>query len=492
MKKLNSSIRIRLFLILSASILFIIFMLLIINTFIYKPFFIYSKQQTLEDIYAQINAYYNNPEIERNIESELEKVAVINGIDIIIKTNEGVSIYASNKDFIQNLSKLDEATQTQTPDGEVLVSKKNMTIREVHDKSTGIKFMVLYGKLDNGYYMVIRLPISSIEESAKLSNTFLYITGTCVIIISGIILLFISRRFTKPILELEDIAEKVSNLDFSKKYTIKNTDDEIDNLGKSINRMSRELEKTIKKLQEKNTDLEKDIEAKSKIDEMRKQFISDVSHELKTPIALIQGYAEGLKENINNDEESREFYVDVIIDEANKMDILVKKLLELMKLEYQAMEFNNIDFDIVELINEVIRKSKVMLDEKDIEIRFDYNEKIIVKADEFYIEKVITNYLTNAIKYATEVNGENYIEITIKEVEDKIRINIFNTGEQISTQDISKIWNRFYKTDISRNREDGSTGIGLAFVKAIMNNYQNQYGVKNEKNGVRFYFELNK
>ena len=256
--------------------------------------------------------------------------------------------------------------------------------------------------------------------------------------------------------------------------------------------MSRELEKTITKLQEKNTDLEKDIEAKSKIDEMRKQFISDVSHELKTPIALIQGYAEGLKENINTDKESRDFYVDVIMDEANKMDTLVKRLLELMKLEYQALEFNNLNFDIVELINEVFRKSKVMLEEKQIQIKFEVDSQIMVYADEFYIEKVITNYLTNAIKYATEIDKQKYIEITIKEIQDKVKISIFNTGKNIAIQDLSKIWNRFYKTDTSRNREDGSTGIGLAFVKAIMNNYGNKYGVENHENGVEFYFELDK
>src|SRR5699024_10155157 len=139
-------------------------------------------------------------------------------------------------------------------------------------------------------------------------------------------------------------------------------------LGKNINTMSDKLETTIKQLRENNSELEKDIEEKSKIDDMRKQFISDVSHELKTPIALIQGYAEGLIENVNNDEESRKLYAEVILDESNKMDTLVKQLLELMKLEYGKREFNNEKFEIVELINEVIRKCKVMIDEKNIQI----------------------------------------------------------------------------------------------------------------------------
>ena len=489
MKKLNSSIRVRLFLILSVSVLAIVFLLIIINTFIYRPFFVYSKEQTLKDIYKNINTYYNENVREEVIIEQLERIALINGIDILIKTNENISIYASNKDFMQNISQLEASPYI---DGKVLEKQKDFMVREVNDKATGITFMVLNAELDNGYYIIIRLPISSIDESAKISNTFLYITGTCVIVIAGVMILFVARSFTRPILELEEIAKRVANLDFSKKYKVKNTEDEIDNLGKSINRMSSELEKTIKILQEKNLGLERDIEEKSKIDEMRKQFISDVSHELKTPIALIQGYAEGLKENINTDEESRNSYVDVILDEANKMDTLVKRLLELMKLEYQALEFNNTDFDIVELINETIRKSKVMIDEKGIKIKVESRDREIVHADEFFIEKVITNYLTNAIKYTTEGNKKKYIKIKVSEDNDKIKISVFNTGNHISIEDMPKIWNRFYKADMSRNREDGSTGIGLAFVKAIMNNYDNRYGVENVENGVEFYFELDK
>ena len=312
------------------------------------------------------------------------------------------------------------------------------------------------------------------------------------IIISAVIVSYVSRRFTDPILELNDIAKRMSNLDFSHKYNATSTDDEINNLGKSINTMSAQLEKTIKQLRENNIELEKDIEEKSKIDEMRKSFISDVSHELKTPIALIEGYSEGLLENVNSDEESRKFYAEVILDEANKMDKLVKKLLELMKLEYGKREFNDQEFNIVELEKEVVRKSKVMLDEQKVEIEFDTEDEIQVFADDFYIEQVVTNYLTNAIKHVKEVNGKKIINIKneIDVNKNKVRINVFNTGENIKEEDINRIWNRFYKIDDSRNREDGGTGIGLSFVRAIMNNYQNKYGVINKEDGVEFYFEL--
>ena len=255
--------------------------------------------------------------------------------------------------------------------------------------------------------------------------------------------------------------------------------------------MSDKLEKTINQLKEANIELEKDIEHKSRIDEMRKQFISDVSHELKTPIALIQGYAEGLQENVITDEESRKFYVEVILDEANKMDKLVKQLLELMKLEYGKREFNNIKFDMTELIREVIRKTSVMLEGQNIKVKFEAKEPVYVYADEFYIEQVITNYVTNAIKHVEERNKDILIEIRIEKRENgKARIYVYNTGTPISEENQNRIWNRFYKIDTSRNREKGGTGIGLSLVKAIMNNYKNAYGVYNRDNGVEFYFDL--
>jgi len=223
---------------------------------------------------------------------------------------------------------------------------------------------------------------------------------------------------------------------------------------------------------------------------MRKQFISDVSHELKTPIALIQGYAEGLIENVNSDEESKKFYAEVILDESNKMDTLVKQLLELMKLEYGNRQFNNEKFNIIELINEIIRKCNVMIENKKINIKFYPTKPIYVLADSFYIEQVVTNYLTNAIKHCEEIDGKKEIEINIIQKEGKIRVSIYNTGENISEEDMERIWGRFYKVDSSRNRETGGSGIGLSVVKAIMNNYKNDYGVINEQNGVQFYFEL--
>ena len=463
-----------------------------VNNFVFGQFFLYSKTKALKSVYRGINQYYNSGE-NSDIESKLEQISIRNNFDIVIKDKQNINIYTSNKDFFSTLGEMNEIKKNlYSNDIEEIEKGDNYTIRKIKDNTNGFSYILFSSKLDNGYLLYIRLPINAIQESVKISNNFLYLMAGFTILISAVIVSYVSRRFTDPILELNNIAKRMSNLDFSHKYRIKDADDEINNLGKSINVMSDKLEKTIKQLRSTNIELEKDIEEKSKIDEMRKSFISDVSHELKTPIALIQGYSEGLLENVNSDEESRKFYAEVILDETNKMDKLVKQLLELMKLEYGKRELNNIEFNIVELEKEVVRKSKVMLEEKNMDIRFETPDDINVFADDFYIEQVITNYMTNAIKNIEQVNGEKYILIKneVDVEKNKVRVKIFNTGKNIPEEHISKIWNRFYKVDEARNREKGGTGIGLSFVKAIMNNYNDGYGVINKENGVEFYIEL--
>lgn len=492
-KEKLKSIRVKLFVTLVVVVAIIIMMLIVINNFVLETFYLYSKQKNLINTYVAINNYYNNPDSNLNLERELEKVAFQYNFDILIKTDKNINIYSSNKDFLSTINTINNMVKKFNKEDErTIYQDDNIIMSKTEDTKNGLTFILLNADLDNGYQLYIRMPLASIQESVKISNKFLYLIGGFTILIGGIVVSFISKRFTKPILELNQIAKSMSNLDFSKKYRINDTEDEVNNLGRSINTMSDKLETTINQLRKTNIELEKDIEEKSKIDEMRKQFISDVSHELKTPIALIQGYAEGLIENVNTDAESKKFYAEVILDESNKMDKLVKQLLELMKLEYGKREFNNQEFNMEELEQEVVRKCQMMLEEKNIKLEMDTNTSVPVMADEFYIEQVLTNYITNAIKNVAEVNKEKVIRIEneINVEKNKVRIKVFNTGENILEEDLSRIWNRFYKADTSRNREAGGSGIGLSLVKAIMNNYKNTYGVVNKENGVEFYFEL--
>ncbi len=490
--KLFSSIRTKLFLSLCIIVLAIISSLILLNNFVLGEFYLFNKKNNLKTAYAIINDYYNNGNNQNDINNELEKIAVKNDFDILIKNNSNENIYISSKDFFSGMLQMSILSSNVEDDKRKIIEKNNKyTISESYDTATNIKYIILTAVLDNNYRIYIRMPMASIEESVAISNEFLYIIAIFVILFGGIVITIVSRRFSKPIEELDDIAKKMANLDFSQKYNVSQANDEIDNLGKSINQLSNKLEATIKQLKATNLELEKDVEEKSQIDEMRKSFISDVSHELKTPIALIQGYSEGLIENVNTDDESKKFYAEVILDEATKMDKLVKQLLELMKLEYGKLTFNNDNFDVKELEKEILRKSQVMIEKENIEVEEDESKSIIVYADSFYIDQVLTNYITNAIKYSTEINGKRKIKISNQILDNsKVRITVFNTHHGLSEEELARIWNRFYKIDESRNRENGGNGIGLSLVKAIMNNYGNKYGVRNVAGGIEFYFEL--
>ena len=490
-KEKLKSVRVKLFLVLCVVTILLVICLIAINSLVLENFYIYNKTNTIKEVYNKINKYYKDPDLAINLETELKKIAFRNNFDILIQSDTDLILFSTNKDFLSSIEVAKEKYKTYLEERKnLLYSDAKMTIRKIDDTSNSLNYILLYGKLDNGYSLYMRIPIAPIEESVRISNNTLIVIGIATVIISAFVASLISKRFTSPILQLNDITKKMAKLDFEQKYRINDSDDEINELGKNINTMSDKLESTIKQLRETNSELEKDIEEKSKIDEMRKHFISDVSHELKTPIALIQGYAEGLIENVNNDDESRKFYAEVILDESNKMDVLVKQLLELMKLEYGKRKFNDEEFDVVELINEVIRKCNVMLEENKIQVVFDEKKPIYAYADDFYVEQVVTNYFTNAIKHAKEVNGKKQIKITIQNVKNKIRVSVFNTGDKIPEEDLTRVWGRFYKIDDSRNRENSGSGIGLSIVKAIQNNYQNEYGVQNLSNGVEFYFDI--
>lgn len=497
-KNLFKSVRTKLFFTLCIVILMIIFFFIVINNVVLETIYYLSKTEESLNVYEYINE--NFPKTAEDLKeghylSEIEKISVKNNFEILVLQEEN-QVYATNKNFVTDFGTINDITYDVNYSifnkTDIMYSKENVSIRKIVNRNNGFYYILLDAVLENGNELYIRTPVDPIQQSVSISNRFIYVLGVAAIILGGIAITFITGRFTKPIEELNDIANEMAKLNFKRKYRINDSEDEIDELGKSINTLSDKLEETINQLKVNNSELEKDIEEKSKIDEMRKQFISDVSHELKTPIALIQGYAEGLVENVTSDEESRKFYTEVILDEANKMDKLVKRLLELMKLEYEDRKFNDDKFDLVELINSVVKNSKVVLDEKKIKVDFKEEGPIYVFADDFYIEQVVTNYFTNAIKNVEEIDKVKEIKITIKKSKEvgKYRVTVFNTGKKIDEENLNRIWTRFYKIDTARTRSKGGTGIGLALVKAIMTKYNNAYGVKNKKNGVEFYFDI--
>ncbi len=371
-------------------------------------------------------------------------------------------------------------------EGDVLKRQEDSVIQKVHDRYVGLDYVECWGQYEKGNYFLIRSPLESIEESTSISNRFYFFVGLLVLILSGALVMLYLHRKLMPIDELTRLSRKMADLEFDEKYS-SHVGNEIDVLGESFNKMSSQLEKTISELKSANLELTKDIENKIRIDEQRKEFLDNVSHELKTPIALIQGYAEGLKENISDDPESRDFYCDVIMDEADKMNKLVKSLLTLNQLESGKDPVVMERFDLTSLILGVLQKMDIMIRQNEAAVVFEQEKPVYVWADEFKIEEVLTNYISNALHH---LGGERQVEIRIDREGDRAKVSVFNNGEPIPAEDIANLWDKFYKVDKARTREYGGSGIGLSIVKAIMESHGQEYGVRNYENGVEFYFTL--
>ena len=371
---------------------------------------------------------------------------------------------------------------------QVLSSGKDYTLLRQTDERLQSEYLVLLGTLKNGNNLYMRAAVESIRESASITNQFFVMVSTGAIILSVILIIVLSKGISHPIHALSDIARRMTQLDFDAKYIpVRHVSREIDELGNSMNELSETLEETISELKTANVSLQQDIEKKEQIDEMRKEFLSNVSHELKTPLALIQGYAEGLKECINDDAESRDFYCDVIMDESEKMNHMVKQLLTLNQLEFGNDTVEMTRFDITELIDGVIQSASIMAAQKQVNIEFYREGPVYVWGDEFKVEEVITNFLTNAMNHAA---GEKKITIRFQKHDHLVRMSVFNTGDPIPEEDLDKIWVKFYKVDKARTREYGGSGIGLSIVKAIMDSFHQKCGAVNHPDGVEFWMEL--
>lgn len=348
------------------------------------------------------------------------------------------------------------------------------------------EYLEMYGRLSTGISFIMRTPLESIRESAKIANRFFAYVGVLGTAAGGIIMWFMARRMTKPILELNRISEQMVHLNFEAKYKGK-AGDEIDLLGENINKLSASLEKSISELKTANNELHKDIENKVAIDEMRKEFLANVSHELKTPIALIQGYAEGLKEAVNDDAESRSFYCEVIMDEAAKMNRMVQKLLTLNQLESGSDQVTMERFDVTALVKNYLQSASILTRQNGIAVCMEAYGPVFVWADEYKTEEVFTNYFSNAVNHC---GGEKKIVVSLEKRGQKVRVGVFNTGSPIPEDSLPHLWEKFYKVDKARTREYGGSGVGLSIVKAIMESMHQEYGVENYQNGVLFWFEL--
>lgn len=458
------------------------------NILFLRSYFFQMRQRDIVNVYYQLNRISKeNSFMSPKFQKEINDLCDIYGISIIVM-NKDFQIIASIRGEDEEIKEeLINNFLSENPDAEIIEETEQYVLQVTVDEQNGYTYLELWGTLENGYRFLVTSPMQSLEKSATISNKFWLFAGSISAFTGGIMIIYVTNRITKPIRKLTEISERMSNLDFDAKYESKG-DNEVDRLGQHMNQLSTKLEQTISELKTANNELKKDIEKKEEVDLMRKEFLANVSHELKTPIALIQGYAEGLKMGINDDDsESRNFYCDVIMDEANKMNEMVKKLMSLNELEFGNEPVQMERFNISELIHNYLQSMELLFKQNEIQVECDIPNSVYVWADEIQIEEVIRNYVTNAMNHA---EGAKVIRIWMEQRPEAVRIYVYNTGAPIPKDSIEHIWDKFYKVDKARTREYGGSGVGLSIVKAVMEGINQDYGVKNEEDGVTFYFEV--
>ena len=538
------SIKFKITLLLVVTVTCLVAMLIGFNSIFSEKVYMNRKQKSMINSYENVNEImqkYTDLQIDKDTMcADMENISTAKGISVLVVDSSWCTIYVStqgddsmmerlrmsifNGDIFKNNGSQDKAPEPKDQEDDsdnpadkddkkehrkrlediidmsgtslvenrtIISSNDNYTLQKVYDERLGDYYLEIWGTLDNGYSIILRTPIQGIKDNVNISTTLIKYVGGAILAVGIIAAFVVSTYITRPIKQLSNIAEKMSEMDFNARYEGSDKG-EIGLLGKSMNNMSEKLEQNIAELKKANLELKKDIDKKEKLEIMRTDFLSNVSHELKTPIALIQGYAEGLKEGITDDPESMEFYCDVIMDEANKMNTMVKRLLTLNQIEFGNDEPEMERFDINELIASVADANAIRAGQKNMSIVFDNrNEHNFVWADEYKTEEVLTNYISNALNHC---DGKRAIEVRTEKSENggTITVTVYNSGKNIADEDLERIWEKFYKTDKARTREYGGNGIGLSIVKAIMEGMNQQYGVQNFDNGVEFWFTLDR
>lgn len=467
---------------------FIIFSLLIQQIF-FEKFYIHKKKKEAEKIITSFAKVYSDTGDLKEAFTKSIEVEEVLGHRFIILDNNGDLKYIINpvndKFAKGDTIAISDILLKIKTDGLILYLQQDKYLTHVYfNRRFPSNNIVSIYNYKNFEYIVLISSLQPINEASNVIGEF-YLYFLLAGVVATIVLSFIySKTVSKPILEIKEVADRMANLDFSRVIDIK-TDDELGMLATAINTMSRNLKNALESLREANKKLEEDIEKEKRLEKMRRDFVAATSHELKTPISLIQGYLEAFKDDIFS-KEDKNYYIDILLDETNKMNNLVNDMLDLSHLESGKYNLQIEEFNLSQLTKRVINKFNSSLNEKNIQVELDLND-IVVKADFNRLEQVISNFLTNAIRHTS-----GKIKINLFDEIDYVKMEVINSGEKIPQDEIENIWDKFYKVDKSGNKKFGGTGLGLSIVKNIVQLHGGNVGVNNLEDGVCFYFTIPK
>lgn len=402
------------------------------------------KISSMKDSYSEIKKAakkfgFNSDEFDIVFRKSIEK----DNVEIVIRDNESSNLKVSTNEYeilAFDLMSYIFGRPANISDEEIEIAE-DYEVHYVVDTKTQFSYIDMWGRIDDEILFLMRSPVEGIRESINVAKGFL----TIVVVVLTVALVFSIILFIRAL--------------------------------------------TILELRSKNAQLEKDIQQKEYLERMRSEFLSNVSHELKTPLAIVQGYAEGLTDLADGDADTTRYYCDVILDETSKMNQIVQKLININRIEFGEIKHTYESFDIVSMIGDYVCSSEILLSNNAITFEMPDYEPIIVYSDANSIEEVINNYFSNAIHYAT---NEKIIKVTIEEVDEYIKVYIYNSGEKIPEESIPHLFEKFYKVDAARTREYGGSGVGLSIAKALLDSLEEEYGVKNVSGGVEFFFTVHR
>ena len=496
MKKFNvkprlSRIRAKLFATLFAALVLFIVLITIFSTPVLFQTFSYQTYKRLSTVAQEVNSI--SP-VSVTYYFDLSEIAEVNNASFELINPDGTLSYSSDDGSAHSSSHFSSSSFSGSfySDLQLTTSRHYVADLDNFDVlrkiASNTEYFVYSRELDTGETIHVYAEVADVEEIVDAAGKVYSTISVMMIIILAVIFYLLITKFTKPLVEMNAITKDMAKMNFERKCENYGKD-EIGELGESINTLSTALDATLMDLKDKNEQLERDIELRLALDNARKSFINNVSHELKTPIAIISGYAEGLCMGISDDPKIIKEYCQIINDESNKMNALVVELLELSKLESKSQPFTPDYFSLSEKLGSLLNHLSLLFEQNGITVRNNVPDNLICYAQQDKIEIVLKNYITNA---ASHCNGSKEIIIDCKENNNLIEVSVFNTGEHIADHDMPELWDSFYRADKAHGRKENRFGLGLSIVRSIMENHNCGYGVKNVEGGVVFTFEVSK
>ena len=440
--------------------IFVVLILIFLWTFqvlFLNKYYEWVKNKDIKEVAEKISKAKNNEELQRIVNNSVYDKNIC--VEI---TNDNNSIYKSNYLSRGCLDGKEKVFYKE----EFIESNKDKDSFELINPRFNNKTLVYALKLDSNLYAFVNTSLDPIDSTVTILKDQLIYVSIVVLILSFLVAYFISKHISNPIVKINKAARQIAKKDFNVVFDPEADIDEINELAKTLNYARDELQKT---------------------DELRRDLMANVSHDLKTPLTMIKAYAEMARDLNKNNIRKRNDNLNVIIDEVDRLTILVNDILTLSSMESIIEKLDYSTFDLVELINNILKKYEYLKDLENYKFIFNCKDKIEIKADKKKLEQVIYNLINNAINYT---GNDNKVMIKIIN-KDNIRVEITDTGKGIKKEDIPYIWDKYYKNKKKHKRNKIGTGLGLSIVKSILEQHKYNYGVTSKENkGTTFYFEI--